>query len=74
MRKAIRATDYVYFIQAQDSDPSWGTNIAVTIISNNGTRAVARVILGDKTFENKLTVELLKTAGVWKINNVKRNG
>ena len=73
IRKAIKATDYVYFTQAQDSDPAWGTNIAVTITSSTATKTVARVKLGKAEFINDLTVELLKVGGVWKINNVKRN-
>ncbi|MDQ2974298.1 MAG: YbjP/YqhG family protein [Acidobacteriota bacterium] len=72
LKKAINADDYVYFTQAQDGDPSWGTHISVTVKSNNGERAVVLVTLGKPSVANKLKVQLVKENGAWKINDVDR--
>jgi len=70
LAKAIKATDYDYFTQAQDGDDSWGTNVAVSVSSATNTRAVAMVTLGTGTFIDKLKITMVKQGGVWKIDNV----
>jgi hypothetical protein len=71
LRRAINADDYVYFTQAQDGEPSWGTHITASKIATSAQRVVVSVTLGTPATANKLKVELVRERGVWKIDKVK---
>jgi hypothetical protein len=73
--KAGREWDADYFIDAQDFDKSWETNIATSNAAINGTHADVTVTLGTKTsskdgFMQTLNIKMVKEGGAWKIDRV----
>ncbi|HEY2866463.1 MAG TPA: DUF3828 domain-containing protein [Pyrinomonadaceae bacterium] len=71
-----REWDADYFIDAQDYDDDWATNIAVSKARLNGSRADLIVTLGPKKSpehaigQRELKVKMVKEAGGWKIDRV----
>ena len=60
-----------YFVDAQDFDPLWAKNIAISDVKTEGDRASARVRLdGAKGMQKKLIVHLVKESGTWKVDKV----
>ena len=74
--KAGREWDADYFIDAQDLDKDWETNIAVDKAAIAGSRADVTVTLGPKNSEPNaigprvLRIKMLKETGGWKIDRV----
>lgn len=61
--------DADYFIQAQDFDNQWATNVKISNVRINRNRATANVILDGKgSFDSKLKLKLIKEKNVWKID------
>jgi hypothetical protein len=71
-----REWDADYFIDAQDYDDDWATNIAVSKASVSGNRADMTVTLGPKKSaanaigQRELKIKMVKEAGGWKIDRV----
>jgi len=71
-----REWDADYFIDAQDYDDDWATNIAVSKASITGNRADLTVTLGPKKSpanaigQRELKIKMVKEAGGWKIDRV----
>lgn len=71
-----REWDADYFIDAQDYDDDWATNIAVSKASVTGNRADLTVTLGPKKNaanaigQRELKIKMVKEAGGWKIDRV----
>jgi hypothetical protein len=64
-----------YFTDAQDFDPLWAKNISTSDVRTQGDTSKARVLLdGAKGMRKKLTVQLVKEAGIWKVDKVKGEG
>jgi Protein of unknown function (DUF3828) len=59
------------FIQAQDFDNAWKSNIAVSNVKTTGSHATAAVKLKGKDLSRKLTVSLVREQGTWKLDQVK---
>jgi len=61
------------FLQAQDFPEDWKDHVSVTQRRNTGVLASTIVTLGTRAASlNKLTVDLRKEAGIWKIVKVER--
>ena len=58
------------FIQAQDFDNAWKSNIAVSNLKTTGSHATAAVKLKGKGLSRKLTVSLVREQGTWKLDQV----
>lgn len=71
-----REWDADYFIDAQDYDDDWATNIAVSKAAITGNRADLTVTLGSKKNaanaigQRELKIKMVKEAGGWKIDRV----
>jgi len=71
-----REWDADYFIDAQDYDDDWATNIAVSKATINDKRADVTVTLGPKKSpehaigQRELKIKMIKEAGGWKIDRV----
>lgn len=71
MRKGPDGLDGDYFLDAQDFDDDWATNIKVSGTSIKGDRATALVELSGKEIgTKKLRVTLVQQAGQWKVDKV----
>jgi uncharacterized protein DUF3828 len=74
--KAGREWDADYFIDAQDFDKDWETNIAVSKAVISGSRADVAVTLGPKNpapnavGQQVLKIKMVKETGGWKIDHV----
>lgn len=74
--KAGREWDADYFIDAQDYDDDWATNIAVSKAAIHGDRADLSVTLGpakksvNAIGQHVLKIKMVKEAGGWKIDHV----
>jgi hypothetical protein len=77
--KTGREWDADYFIDAQDSDKDWETNIAISKAAINGSRADVTVTLGPKTpapnaiGQRVLKIKMVKETGGWKIDHINGN-
>jgi hypothetical protein len=58
------------FIQAQDFDNAWKSNIVVKNLKTSGSTATAKVELKGKDLSRKLTVSLTREQGTWKLDQV----
>ena len=59
------------FLQSQDTDNDWKSNIAVTKLKTTGSTATAEVELKGKDLSRKLSVSLVHEQGTWKLDQVK---
>jgi hypothetical protein len=59
------------FLQSQDTDNGWKSNIAVSNLKTTGSHATAAVKLKGKDLSRKLTVSLVREQGTWKLDQVK---
>ena len=63
--------DADYFIGAQDFDEKWATNVKISGLKINGSRATANVVLdGTGNFDSRLKLKLNKEKGLWKIDMI----
>ncbi len=58
------------FIQAQDFDDAWKSNIVVSNLKTTGSTATAKVELKGKDLSRKLNVSLAREQGSWKLDQV----
>jgi len=58
------------FVQTQEWDRKWASNIKVSDLVVKGARATAIVTFGSETYP-RVAVTLIKAAGTWKIDRVK---
>lgn len=58
------------FIQSQDFDNEWKSNIVVKNLKTTGSKATARVELKGKDLSRKLNVSLTQEQGTWKLDQV----
>ena len=58
------------FIQAQDFDNGWKSNIIVTKLKTTGSTATAKVELKGKGLSRKLSVSLVREQDTWKLDQV----
>src|ERR1700726_2479891 len=58
------------FLQSQDFDNAWKSNIAVSNLKTTGSHATAAVKLKGKGLSRKLTVSLVREQGTWKLDQV----
>ena len=71
-----REWDADYFIDAQDYDDDWATNIAVSKANISGNRADVTVTLGptksaaNAIGQRELKIKMVKESGGWKIDRV----
>ncbi|HDK6715898.1 TPA: DUF3828 domain-containing protein [Klebsiella quasipneumoniae] len=64
-------SDVNYFTKSQDVYPSWKLNIKTSTITNDGSKSVVEVVLGnDSEPKNTLKVSLKKINTDWKIVGV----
>src|SRR6185437_13717602 len=71
MAKGPDGLDGDYFVDAQDFDPLWAKNTAVSDVKVHGDKSSAHVALnGSKGMRKKLTVHLVKKTGTWKVDKV----
>jgi hypothetical protein len=71
MTKGPDGLDGDYFTDAQDFDPLWAKNIAISAVKVNGDKSNAHVLLdGAKGMRKKLIVHLVKESGSWKVDKV----
>lgn len=71
MEKGPDGLDGDYFVDAQDFDPLWARNIVISGVKTLGDKSSAHVLLnGSKGMRKKLTVHLVKQAGIWKVDKV----
>ena len=71
MVKGPDGLDGDYFVDAQDFDPLWAKNITISAVKTQGEKSSAHVLLaGSKGMSKKLVVQLVKTAGGWKVDKV----
>jgi hypothetical protein len=71
MVKGPGGLDGDYFTDAQDFDPLWAKNIAISGVKTAGDKSNAHVVLdGAKGMRKKLVVDLVKEEGTWKIDKV----
>ena len=74
--KTGREWDADYFIDAQDLDKDWETNVAISKPAITGNRADVEVTLGPKTpapnaiGQRVLKIKMVKESGGWKIDRV----
>jgi hypothetical protein len=60
-----------YFTDAQDFDPLWAKNIAISDVKTSGEKSTAHVLLdGAQGMRKKLLVHLVKESGSWKVDKV----
>jgi hypothetical protein len=71
MAKGPDGLDGDYFVDAQDFDPAWAKNIAISAVQTQGDKSSAHVVLdGAKGMRRKLVVHLVKEGGTWKVDKV----
>jgi hypothetical protein len=71
MVKGPDGLDGDYFTDAQDFDPLWAKNIAISGVKTAGDKSTAHVLLdGAKGMRKKLVVDLVKEEGTWKVDKV----
>ncbi|MFL6589806.1 MAG: DUF3828 domain-containing protein [Chthoniobacterales bacterium] len=71
MAKGPDGLDGDYFVDAQDFDPLWAKNIAISGVQTQRDRSTAHVLLeGAKGMRKKLILHLVKEAGAWKVDKV----
>jgi hypothetical protein len=71
MKTGPDGLDGDYFVDAQDFDPLWAKNIAISAVHINGDKANARVVLdGAKGMRKNLLVDLVRENGTWKVDKV----
>jgi Protein of unknown function (DUF3828) len=71
MVKGPDGLDGDYFTDAQDFDPLWAKNIAISGVKTTGDKSNAVVLLdGAKGMRKKLRVDLVKEKGTWKVDKV----
>ena len=74
--KEGREWDADYFIDAQDWDPKWETNIATSKAVIKGNNAEVRVSLGPRVKAAKsmsphtLRIKMVRESGAWKIDRI----
>ena len=56
------------FIQSQDFDNEWKSNIVVKNLKTSGSKATARVELKGKGLSQKLSVSLVQEQGAWVVS------
>jgi hypothetical protein len=72
MAKGPEGLDGDYFTDAQDFDPLWAKNIAISGVKTTGDRGSAHVLLdGAQGMRKNLIVHLVKESGSWKVDRVK---
>jgi Protein of unknown function (DUF3828) len=60
-----------YFTDAQDFDPLWAKNIAISEVKTSGEKSTAHVLLaGAQGMRRNLLVHLVKESGSWKVDKV----
>ena len=59
------------FLQSQDTDDAWKSNIVVSSLKTTGSTATAKVELKGKDLSRKLSVSLVREQGTWKLDQVK---
>ncbi|HEX4630135.1 MAG TPA: DUF3828 domain-containing protein [Chthoniobacterales bacterium] len=75
MVKGPDGLDGDYFVDAQDFDPLWAKNIAISEVKTRGDKSSAHVVLnGSKGMRKKLVVQLVKESGTWKVDRVQSGG
>jgi hypothetical protein len=75
MVKGPDGLDGDYFVDAQDFDPLWAKNIAISERKTRGDKSSARVLLnGSKSMRKKLIVHLVQENGTWKVDKVQSGG
>jgi len=75
MVKGPDGLDGDYFVDAQDFDPLWAKNIAISDLKMRGDKSSARVALnGAKGMRKKLIVQLVRENGAWKVDKVQSGG
>jgi hypothetical protein len=75
MAKGPDGLDGDYFVDAQDFDPLWAKNIAISGVKTVGDKSTAHVVLnGSKGMRKKLVVHLVREAGTWKVDKVQSGG
>ena len=75
MVKGPDGLDGDYFVDAQDFDPLWAKNIAISDTKTRGAKSSARVVLnGSKGMRKKLIVHLVQENGTWKVDKVRSGG
>lgn len=75
MAKGPDGLDGDYFVDAQDFDPLWAKNIAISAVQTQGDKSSAHVLLdGAKGMRKKLVVHLVKESGTWKVDKVQGGG
>jgi len=75
MAKGPDGLDGDYFVDAQDFDPLWAKNISISDVKIVGDKSAAHVFLnGSKGMQRKLLVQLVRQAGVWKVDKVRGGG
>jgi len=75
MAKGPDGLDGDYFVDAQDFDPLWAKNIAISDVKPVGDKSTAHVVLnGSKGMRKKLVVHLVREAGTWKVDKVQSGG
>jgi hypothetical protein len=71
MAKGPDGLDGDYFVDAQDFDPLWAKNIAISDVKTVADKSSAHVLLnGSKGMQKKLLVRLAKDAASWKVDKV----
>jgi len=74
--KEGREWDADYFIDAQDFDPKWETQIETTKAEISGNKADIRVVLGPRVkavnsmSPHTLRIKMVKEQGGWKIDHI----
>ena len=75
MAKGPDGLDGDYFVDAQDFDPLWAKNIAISKVRTCGDKSTAHVLLnGSKGMRKRLIVQLVEEAGAWKVDKVESGG
>lgn len=69
---ALEEWDAVFFIDAQDADPTWADNFSVSEPIVQTDDAKVRVTLSGQHVRATLRVRLRRENGAWKIDDVKR--
>ena len=71
MTKGPDGLDGDYFVDAQDFDPLWAKNIAISNVKTQGEKSSAHVLLnGEKGMRKKLVVHLVREGATWKVDKV----
>ena len=58
------------FLQSQDTDNGWKSNITVTKLKTTGSTTTAEVELKGKNLSRKLSVSMVREQGAWKLDQV----